>query len=514
MMHVSPQPGHLTGHEGSAHPHAAFAPHPVMYMPQMHDQAFLFHNQQLVQNALAQNAMAQNFIMPQVTQQVTEVEEERNREGSAASTPSSLAVTTSPITSPLNLPTVAPAQYMNPLVFPQVPMNQQQFPQFVPCVVPGGAFPPTFQPMYFVQQQNAPVFNQPGQHPVMRSDSSHSRHEPSKSYDGTEFVDRKSNSLRRFSSDHSNDGYGSDFWDNRSRIGSEQHEDAKDEERKVQSQRYYQNNQYVDHHNSNKKNQYRGRERSRSGSQKRPTSKERQEEMYKTELCSAWVNQKKCRFGHRCIFAHGTHELRAAKRKQDRQKMRPPLKKFMTGLLNKLCEGNYEQVITEFMTVCLEEVSERNMSSEGADIMKAFFNKVVAERELREQLVESMSKMFRSHPYANSLKEYLSNACLSEYKKPRSKAVALSTIDLVSMLVSRRIIDEQIVHEILGETRLEDPKQIKVELWLRLIENLKDNVDTARYFSDLAKFKAMSTRIRFAIMDLEDLQKNNWNPRM
>lgn len=52
---------------------------------------------------------------------------------------------------------------MNPLVFPQVPMNQQQFPQFVPCVVPGGAFPPTFQPMYFVQQQNAPVFNQPGQ---------------------------------------------------------------------------------------------------------------------------------------------------------------------------------------------------------------------------------------------------------------------------------------------------------------------------------------------------------------
>lgn len=226
------------------------------------------------------------------------------------------------------------------------------------------------------------------------------------------------------------------------------------------------------------------------------------------------MNQKKCRFGHRCIFAHGTHELRSAKRKQDRQKMRPPLKKFMTGLLNKLCEGNYEQVITEFMTVCLEEVTDRNMSSEGVDIMKAFFNKAVAERELREQLVESMSKLFRSHPYAGSLKESLFNACLSEYKKPRSKAIALSTIDLVSMLASRRIIGEQIVHEILGETQLEDPKQIKVELWLRLIENLKDDVDTAKYFSELAKFKAMSTRIRFAIMDLEDLQKNNWNPRM
>lgn len=503
MMHVSSQPGHLTGHEGSAQPYPAYAP--IMYMPQMQDQAFLFNQQ------LAHNAMMQNYVIPQMTQQATEVDSsEGNGEGSAASTPSF-----APTTSPMMLPSVSPAQFMNPLVFPQ--QFQSPSPQFVPCVVPGGAFPPTFQPMYFVQQPNAPVFNQPEHHPVMRSDSSHSRHEPSKSYDGSEFSDRKSNSLRRFSSDqNSKDGYGSDFWDNRSRMGSEQHEDGKVEERKVQSQQhYYKNNQYVDqqHNNNNKKNQYRGRERSRSGSQNRPTSKERQEEMYKTELCSAWVNQKKCRFGHRCIFAHGTHELRAAKRKQDRQKMRPPLKKFMIGLLNKLCEGNYEQVITEFMTVCLEEVSDHN-KSEGAEIMKAFLNKAVAEKELREQLVESISKLFRSHPYADSLKDSLSEACLSEYHNPRSKAIALSTIDLVSLLVAGRVIDEKVVHEILRETQLEDPKQIKVDLWLRLIENLKDSVDTAKYFSNLAKFKAMSTRIRFAIMDLEDLQKNNWNARM
>merc|ERR1719471_605006 len=85
------------------------------------------------------------------------------------------------------------------------------------------------------------------------------------------------------------------------------------------------------------------RERSRSSSQKRPTSKERQEELYKTELCSAWVNQRKCRFGHRCIFAHGQHELRTAQRKQDRQKNRPALKKYVTAMLNKLTPATYEE---------------------------------------------------------------------------------------------------------------------------------------------------------------------------
>lgn len=534
VMHVSPQPGHMTGNEGSEQSYPVFAP--LMYMPQMHpDQTFLFQNQQMPQNTLGQNAMGENtLMMPQMqlpvttppTTGVSVLEEEDGGKGELSS-PENNNLNTTPLLAPSPaplMPAVAPAQFVNPMVFPQIPMAPQQMhqmpqmPQFVPCVVPGGAFPPTFQPMYFVQQPNAPIFTQPEQHPIMRSDSSHSRHEPSKSYDGSEFSDMKSNSLRRFSSEHSKDGYGSDFWDNRSRVGSEQYvdEEDKDEERKVQPQRYYKNNHYSDHssnNNNNNKRQYRGRERSRSGSQKRPTSKERQEEMYKTELCSAWVNQKKCRFGHRCIFAHGKHELRSSKRKQDRQKMRAPLKKFMTGLLNKLCKANYEQVITEFMTVCLEEISERNVN-EGVVIMKAFFNKAVAERDLRQELVDSISKLFKSHPYADSLKQSLSDACLAEYHKPRSKAIALSTIDLVGMLVRGRVVSEKIVHQILEEMQLEKATQIKVELWLKLIEILKDSVDTAKYFPELAKFKAMSTRIRFAIMDLEDLQKNNWDSRM
>lgn len=528
VMHVSSQPGHLTGSEGSEQSFPVFAPvntQPVMYIPQIQDQSFLFQNQQQVnQSALGGQT---TILLPSPQQQpVTpefvkdageEVEgEEKTLEpvNSTNTTPAFAPVTTEFPTMQLPLPTtVAPAQYVNPMVFPQVPMAQHQMPQFVPCVVPNGTFAPTFQPMYFVPQPNAPVFNQPEQHPLMRSDSSHSRHEPSKSYDGSEFSDMKSNSLRRFSSDHSKDGYGSDFWDNRSRMGSEQQfedDDDKEEERQVKPQRYYQNNHY-DHHGA--KRQYRGRERSRSGSQKRPTSKERQEEMYKTELCSAWVNHKKCRFGHRCIFAHGIHELRPAKRKQDRQKMRAPLKKFMTGLLNKLCHGNYDQVMTEFMTVCLEEISDHNVNNEGADIMKAFFNKAVVDRELREDLVESLFKLFRSHPYADVLQKILSDVCFNEYSRARNKATGLSNIELVGLLVCRGVLDDQIVHKILQETQYEDSKQHKIEAWVKLMEILKNTVDTAKYCSNLAKFKSTSTRMRFKIMDLEELRKNNWNSR-
>jgi len=533
VMHVSPQPGHLTGNDGSEHSFEHSYPYfsPVMYMPQMQNQTLMFQNQQMPQMYLGQNAFGQNtlqpaenttLMMPQVqvpqptpTQQpetlayVTTNEDGGTGETKEVTNTSPTTTTVTPTNPPL-MPTVAPAQFMNPLVFPQVPMAPQM-PQYVPCVVPGGAFQPTFQPMYFVQQPNPHVYIQPEQHPTMRSHSSHSRHE---SYDGSEFSDKKSNSLRRFSSDQSRDGYGSDFGDNRSRVGSEQYVDDEDKEgeRKPQPQRYNKNNQYSDQ--SSNKRHHRGRERSRSGSQKRPTSKERQEEMYKTELCSAWVNQKKCRFGHRCIFAHGKHELRSAKRKQDRQKMRPPLKKFLTGLLNKLCEANFEQVITEFMTVCLEEISDHNVNVEGAILMKAFFNKAVAERDLREDLVASLSKLFKSHTCADALKRTLADVCLAEYRKPRNKGIALSTIDLVGLFVSRQLLHEKIVHQILEETKTAEATQMKVELWLKLIEVLKDNVDTSRYFPGLVKFKAMSTRIRFAIMDLEDLQKNNWNPRM
>jgi hypothetical protein len=47
-----------------------------------------------------------------------------------------------------------------------------------------------------------------------------------------------------------------------------------------------------------------------------------------------------------------------------------------------------------------------------------------------------------------------------------------------------------------------------------LIEALKSTVDTNKYFPQLNKLKTkFSARIRFMIMDLEDLKQRKWVPR-
>lgn len=503
LPYVSSQ-SHMT--EGAAHSFPVAFP-PVMYMPQP-DENF-FQNQQLLFTQIPQvnNAAPVPPVTPEFVSQTP-----LQAEGQLSQIENEVK-----IEEPSVPQMIQPAQFVHPLVFPQVqiPMGQQM-PQFVPCVVPGAPFQPTaFQPMMFTQPA---IFTQPEQHPIsMRSDSSHSRHE---SYDGSELSDMKSNSLRRFSSDHSTkDGYGSDYWDNRSRIGSETHDDVEpnDQESKNfngsqshSSQGNYNNKRYYKPH----ENQYRGRERSRSGSQKRPTSRERQEEMYKTELCSAWVNQRKCRFGHRCIFAHGVHELRTAKRKEARQKMRPALKKYVTAMLNKLTEANYQEITTEFLTVCVEEVGEHNMNTDGSAIIKAYFNKAVSHVELREGLARCLSKLFKVHTSKDALKEAMSTACFTEYNKPRNKTFALGTMEWIAMLVTKDIINEEVVHQILEQMKDAKPDQMRVELWCKILELVGNRIDSTDYFEELTKFKTISTRVRYMIMDLEDLKKNNWVTRM
>jgi hypothetical protein len=520
VMHPQANLGQMT--EGATHsfPVAAFPP--VMYMPQP-DENFLFQNQQLLQNSMSfpQMPPVTNPAPVQVAAHSPEIVSQTplQNEGQLQTENDDAVIgeqRSSSLPQQMQLPTqIQPAQFVQPLVFPQMPMAQQQIPQFVPCVVPGAPFQPAaFQPMVFVQPNTA-MFNHPEQHPIMRSDSSHSRHE---SFDGSEYSDLKSNSLRRFSSDQSRDGYGSDFWDNRSRIGSEQQDDDEpEEERKTyDGSRSHSQGDYNKRYYKPRENQYRGRERSssRSGSQKRPTSRERQEEMYKTALCSAWVNQKKCRWGHRCIFAHGLEELRTAKRKQARQKMRPALKKYVTAMLNKLTETNYEEITTEFLTVCVEEVGEHNLTTHGNAIMKSFFNKAVAERELRPGLATCLSKLFKIHPNKDFFKESMSGACYSEYCKPRNKTYALGTMEWISMLVTKDLINDQIVHRILEQMKDARPEQLKVELWCKMLELMGNKIDSTEYFENLSNFKTISTRVRYMIMDLEDLKKNNWVARV
>jgi len=446
-----------------------------------------------------------------------------------------------------------PQQFVQPFVFSQVPMHMpmQQFTPYVPYVIPGsvqstytpgmspGLSPgmsPGFSPMLVMQQPMQQVsLAPPEQHPVMRSDSSHSRRGRSNSsYDGREHSgDLKSNSLQRFSSDLSRDGFGNDLWDNRSRAGTEQ-DDEKNEGKGQMQFSYVQdpNTMYfvsnTRNHISNNNNSgnignrhhgpvYSGRtrssrERSRSSSQKRPTSKERQEELYKTELCSAWVNQRKCRFGHRCIFAHGQHELRTAQRKEDRQKNRPPLKAFIAGLLTNLNESNTDTKMTEFLTVVVEDVREHNQEKNGVEVIGVLHQKAISQPEWRSFFAECFSKLLHTYPNPEFFKKSMTDLCLSEYKTARSKKSALGNVEWVSELVRRNLLSKDYVHQILDDMYAKsskDVEQLKVEVWCKLISGCGNKVTTDKYFEKLSSFKTMGSRIRSIIMDLEDLRRNN-----
>jgi butyrate response factor 1 len=45
-----------------------------------------------------------------------------------------------------------------------------------------------------------------------------------------------------------------------------------------------------------------------------PTEEEQKQNLYKTELCRSFCETGTCRYGHKCQFAHGGHELRPVAR--------------------------------------------------------------------------------------------------------------------------------------------------------------------------------------------------------
>lgn len=455
--------------------------------------------------------------------------------------PSTITPIMQPAMSPMlpNTPTFHPMQFLQPIqpvVFPQ----QQQLPQmYVQVQTPQG---PSLQPVLLLpdamqQTQNLQYFgneknflNPPGvqHHPMMqrsRSDSSlsfsrgsrrlsRSSRSNSSQFDGSEYSadNRKisSTSLRRFSSGQS-DGYGSDYnFDNRSRIGSDYFtdEDFQDEESPKQ---YDGNNMYVERSHS----AHSGRSHHYSSpdrvNKKRPTSKERQEELYKTELCNVWINQKKCRFGQRCIFAHGQHELRLPKRKLERNKMKPPLAKQVVAILSKLTEANSETMITEFLTACVEQVRSSEESVKG--VVRSLFNRAVHESTLRHLYMNAWRKLLHVHPMAEHFKSAMFEMCLLEYATPRTKAIGLGCMEWIAQLVSRGLFDEEIVHKILSDVHSDNTTEATIELWCKLIESLKDRVDTSEYFDAIIARKAKyGQRIRFLIMDLEELRKCDWVP--
>lgn len=520
---------------------------PVMYVPQMTGD--MLANQMCTLTTFPQQNQAgtqQLLEDSATTQQITTTSDVVESEGGAAAEGQASQpeiMTQQFLSDSQPQMQAAPQQFVQPFVFSQVPMHMpmqpmQHFTPYVPYVIQGSVQPftpgmspgvsPGFSPMLVMQPPLQSVsLAPPEQHPVMRSDSSHSRRGRSNSsYDGGEHSgDPKSNSLQRFSSDLSRDGFGSDLWDNRSRAGTDQDDDKTDGKGQMQfsyvqdpNTMYFVSNNTNHINNNNTGNRHNGpvysgrtrssRERSRSSSQKRPTSKERQEELYKSELCSAWVNQRKCRFGHRCIFAHGQHELRTAQRKQDRQKNRPPLKAYVTGLLTNLTDSNADTKMTEFLTVVVEDIRDHNQEKNGVEVISVLQQKAINHPDWRSFFAECFSKLLRTYPNPEFFKKSMFDLCLSEYQTARNKKTALGNIEWLSELVKRNILNKDVVHKILDDMYSQDVEQLKVEVWCKLMAGCGNNVNTEKYFEKLSSFKTMGSRIRSTIMDLEDLQRN------
>lgn len=251
----------------------------------------------------------------------------------------------------------------------------------------------------------------------------------------------------------------------------------------------------------------------RGSPKKRPTSKERQEELYKTELCNYWINGQKCRFGKRCIFAHGQHELRMPKRKVERNRLRPPFRKQVVAILNKLTDSNFDTLTTELLCSAVEDV--RNDDHRALTLTKAVFNKALSDNERQKMYAEVWRKLLNVHPMSQKMASQMLQTCYLEYSKPRHKNAGVGTTKWIALICKKKVLkSEDIVHKILSDMFIDNQREEKVELWCKLIGALKSTVDTNKYFPQLKKLKTkFSARIRFMIMDLEDLKQRNWVPR-
>jgi len=189
--------------------------------------------------------------------------------------------------------------------------------------------------------------------------------------------------------------------------------------------------------------------------------------------------------------------------------MRPVLKKHITGLLNKITDKNFDEIATEYLTIFVEEIRENrnNLNTDGKSALKALINKANVEKEARSRYVGVLRKLFKSHPDVHRLKELTSSICFSDYDKHKTRSVAIENINLICSFVDQELIDDTIVHRILDQVKEGNFKDLQVELWCKLITNMGHRIDASVYMNELSKCKTLSSRIRFMIMDLEELLK-------
>ena len=74
---------------------------------------------------------------------------------------------------------------------------------------------------------------------------------------------------------------------------------------------------------------------------------------YKTELCKNWLDNQYCRYGDRCMFAHGLHELNQAQEYRRAGRARP-----------RLCMSFYNEGYCRFGDRCTFQHSKKGQSDE------------------------------------------------------------------------------------------------------------------------------------------------------
>jgi len=426
---------------------------------------------------------------------------------------------------------IATQMAFQPVQLNMMPAMGQMIPQLPQMMVtiqtPNG---PVLQPVYpvahFPEQFQPCIVTTAEQHPVTTAELHRKKFASrSASFDGSERSvsdsgDNKyfTTSLQRHSSEISRDGYGSDtFVDNRSRLGSEhftegseisEEESPKKGKQPRRSITPESNQRYITLNHSKSFER-----RSSHGSAKRPTSKERQEELYKTELCNYWINSEKCRFGKRCIFAHGQHELRMPKRKLERKRLQAPLRKQIHILLSKLNENNFDTLCTELLCAVVEDVRDNERDSNM--VVKTIFNRVISQDGASKMrlIAEAWKKLLNVHPMCQTFAAQMCDLCMNEYEHPKHKSVGLQTMLWVAEMCKQKVVTSQdLMTKILSDMFNDNQNsEQKIEMWCKLIEALKNTVDTSKYFEPLGRMKTKSSsRIRYMIMDLEDSKKRHW----
>lgn len=173
-----------------------------------------------------------------------------------------------------------------------------------------------------------------------------------------------------------------------------------------------------------------------------------------------------------------------------------------------------DQKMTEFLTVIVEDIREDNQDTEGADVVEVLRKKAAAEPEWRGFFLECFQKILHSHPEPEFFKVTMTDSIYAEYQHPKNKKTAVGSIEWLAALVKRNLVNKDIVNKILDDIFSDQHAEpLKVEVWCKLISGCGNKANTSQYFDKLATFKNKGSRVRSMIIDLEELQRNNWDPR-